>query len=110
MNASRTTTKGAIPINTKPAMHRKPFLTLFIALVPLMIALTGNAAATYYSRASGDWNVNTTWSTTSGGDALGAGIYPVTGDTVIIERSFTVTVTARSEEHTSELQSLRHLV
>jgi autotransporter-associated beta strand protein len=81
-------------MNSKPTMHRKPFLTLLIALVPLVIASTGNAAATYYSRANGDWNVNTTWSTTSGGSAVGAGIYPVAGDTVIIEGSFTVTVTA----------------
>src|ERR1035437_1210718 len=94
MNASRTTMKGAISINTKPAMHRRPWFALLTALVLLLIASTTSAAATYYSRASGDWNVNATWSTTSGGDALGAGIYPVAGDTVIIERSFTVTVTA----------------
>ena len=81
-------------MNTKPMMHRKLFLTLLIALVPLVIASTGNAAATYYSRANSDWNVNTTWSTTSGGSAVGAGIYPVAGDTVIIEGSFTVTVSA----------------
>src|ERR1039457_109065 len=94
MNASRTTKKGAIPINTKPAMYRRPLFALLTALVLLLIASTTSAATTYYSRANGDWNVNTTWSTASGGDALGAGIYPVAGDTVIIERSFTVTVTA----------------
>src|ERR1035441_8343009 len=93
MNASRTTKKGAIPINTKPAMHRSPLFALLTAFVLLLIAGTTSAGATYYSRANGDWNVNTTWSTTSGGDALGAGIYPVASDTVIIERSFTVTVT-----------------
>src|ERR1035441_7024327 len=94
MNTSRTFVKGVISMNTKPMIHRKLFLRLLIALVPLVIASTGNAATTYYSRANGDWNVNTTWSTASGGDALGAGIYPVAGDTVMIERSFTVTVTA----------------
>src|ERR1035438_7037475 len=94
MNTSRTFVKGVISVNTKPMIHRKLFLRLLIALVPLVIASTGNAATTYYSRANGDWNVNTTWSTASGGDALGAGIYPVAGDTVIIERSFTVAVTA----------------
>src|ERR1035438_100847 len=94
MNTSRTFVKGVISVNTKPMIHRKLFLRLLIALVPLVIASTGNAATTYYSRANGDWDVNTTWSTTSGGSAVGAGIYPVAGDTVIIERSFTLTVTA----------------
>src|ERR1035438_6636402 len=94
MNASRTTKRGAISINTKPAMYRRPLFALLTALVLLLIASTTSAAATYYSRANGDWNVNTTWSTTSGGSAVGAGIYPVAGDAVIIEHSFTVTATA----------------
>jgi hypothetical protein len=49
-------------------------------------------AATYYSRQTGLWSANTTWSLASGGGAVGAGVYPVAGDIVIIERGWTVTV------------------
>jgi len=51
---------------------------------------------TYYSRATGNWNVNTTWSFSSGGAAVGNGIYPLTGDIVNIEGGFTVTVTTNA--------------
>ena len=53
-----------------------------------------NTPYTYYSIATGNWNTNTTWSFTSAGVAVGAGLYPVTGDSVIIERGNNVTVTA----------------
>src|ERR1035441_3807751 len=43
MNASRTTKKGAIPINTKPAMHRSPLFALLTAFVLLLIAGTTSA-------------------------------------------------------------------
>lgn len=62
-----------------------------------IVALSATAmAATYYSRATGNWNTNTTWSLTSGGAAVGAGIYPVAGDAVTIERDRNVTVTANA--------------
>jgi len=48
--------------------------------------------ATYYSIASANWNVNTTWSNTSGGGAVAAGLYPQAGDIAIIENAKTVTV------------------
>jgi len=51
---------------------------------------------TYYSRATGNWNSNTTWSYTSGGAAVGAGIYPEDGDVVIIEGGRTITVSANA--------------
>ena len=53
-------------------------------------------AATYFSRVTGNWSTNTTWSATSGGAAVGSGIYPVAGDIVYIEGGFTVTVDANS--------------
>jgi fibronectin-binding autotransporter adhesin len=81
--------------NLKPTTHRKPFLTLLIALVTLLGASMASAV-TYYSIATGNWNANTTWSTTSGGAAAGAGVFPVAGDTVTIERGCTVTVNAAS--------------
>jgi autotransporter-associated beta strand protein len=49
-------------------------------------------ATTYYSRATGTWNTNSTWSLSSGGGSVGAGVFPIAGDVVIIERGFTVTV------------------
>ena len=71
-----------------------------VLLTALLISLSALAmeanAATYYSRQSGNWNSNTTWSLTSGGAAVGPGIFPVAGDIVIIERTFTVTVTANA--------------
>jgi len=47
---------------------------------------------TYYSRATGNWNSNTTWSTAGCGEAsVGAGIYPTATDNVIICSSNNVT-------------------
>ncbi len=67
-----------------------------IGLVVLILFILINFdyihAATYYSRITGTWTTNTTWSLSSGGGAVGAGIYPVAGDVVIIERGFTVTI------------------
>lgn len=42
------------------------------------------AVTTYYSRASGNWNSNTKWSTVACGNATNTGTFPVAGDTVII--------------------------
>ena len=50
----------------------------------------------FYSRVSGNWNVNTTWSYTSGGAAVPAGIFPVAGDVVNIVGGFNVTATANA--------------
>ena len=67
---------------------RKIGLSMIVGLL-----LTGVAeAVTYYSRTTGNWNSNSTWSTSSGGSAGSA--FPVAGDIVIIERGYTVTVTA----------------
>ena len=48
---------------------------------------------TYYSRANGNWNANTTWSTAGCGGAA-AGAYPTTVDIVTICNGNTVTLTA----------------
>jgi len=61
--------------------------------VPQNVAASGTVTtATYYSIATGNWNVNTTWSYTSGGLAVGGGIYPLDGDIVNIEKGLTVSV------------------
>ena len=72
-----------------------------IALPMLILLITnfffaGNASAqtTYYSRATGNWTTNTTWSLSSGGAAVSAGIYPVAGDIVNIEGGFNVSIPA----------------
>ena len=54
------------------------------------------ASATFYSIATGNWNINTTWSFSSGGPATGLGIFPIAGDVVIIEGGVVVTVTANA--------------
>jgi hypothetical protein len=58
------------------------------------INITTRVFDTYYSRATGSWNTNTTWSLSSGGGAVGSGIYPLAGDIVVIEGGHNVTVTA----------------
>jgi hypothetical protein len=62
------------------------------------VALSGTvtSSVTYYSIANGNWNANTTWSTTSGGSAVPSGVYPLGGDNVVIERGYTVTVAANA--------------
>ena len=73
---------------------RIPFnLRVFLFIVTgLMFGLAGSYAATYYSRQTGNWSTRSTWSTSSGGNQVNSGVYPVAGDVVIIERGFTVTV------------------
>ena len=79
-------------MNTTLMQNHHSFLKLpVLALVAMLLGASSVSAATYYSRASGNWNTNTTWSLTSGGSAVGSGVYPVAGDTVIIERTYTVT-------------------
>ena len=51
---------------------------------------------TFYSRATGNWNSNTTWSFTPGGGAVGAGIFPVAGDIVNILSGNNVTATVNA--------------
>ena len=74
----------------------KSFKIVIISLLFLFLNAIKTEAATYYSITSGNWNSNTTWSTTSGGTAVGAGVFPVTGDVVNIERGCTVTITANA--------------
>lgn len=55
------------------------------------------AQTTYYSRASGNWNATTTWSTVTYGDPTNAGTFPVAGDIVLIGGvGYTITVNVSS--------------
>ena len=64
----------------------------FILMVVLSFSVLSVFAADRYSVATGNWNVISTWSATSGG-ASGASV-PIAGDNVFIEGGYTVTITA----------------
>jgi hypothetical protein len=66
----------------------RKILLLFI----LLLLQFGYGQTTYYSRITGNWNSNATWSLTSGGGAVGAGIFPVAGDIVYISNGHTINV------------------
>jgi len=51
--------------------------------------------ATYFAIANGNWNDNNTWSLTSGGVSVGAGIFPTSADDVNFGQK-TVTLTANA--------------
>ena len=54
-----------------------------------------HSPTTYYSRATGNWGTNTTWSTAScGGTAAASGMYPAAGDIVTVCNGHTVTLAA----------------
>ncbi|HEY6062222.1 MAG TPA: hypothetical protein VIV35_01365, partial [Chitinophagaceae bacterium] len=60
----------------------------------LMFVTSVVNAANRYSVATGNWNVTSTWSATSGG-ASGASV-PAASDIVVIEGGFTVTLNVNS--------------
>ncbi len=73
---------------------KKLNLSIFTVSVFLMVGVgSANAVTTYYTHKTGNWNNPTTWTTTSG-STTDATTYPKAGDIVIIERTYTVTVTA----------------
>ncbi len=53
-------------------------------------------AITYYSRANGNWNATTTWSTVSFASATNSGTFPIAGDIVNIGGGFALTVNVAS--------------
>ncbi|OYU97202.1 MAG: hypothetical protein CFE21_02615 [Bacteroidetes bacterium B1(2017)] len=79
--------KGTKKVGTNTA---KLGSQISIMLILLLILSQPSQAATFYSRATGNWNTTSTWSNTSGGSA--ASSLPTSSDNVVIERSFTVTV------------------
>ena len=78
----------------KTSIQRPIFLAFTLLLANLFLADTTEAQATYYSRATGAWNSNTTWSLISGGATVAPGLYPIAGDIVNIERGFSVSIPA----------------
>ncbi len=78
----------------KKALHRSSFIIVIMLITHLFLINAVVGQTTYYSRATGGWTTNTTWSLTSGGLAVGAGIFPVAGDIVNIEGGFNVNIPA----------------
>lgn len=67
-----------------------------ITLIFLLLSSTSAFSTTYYSRATGNWNANGTWSTVGFTSATNTGTFPVAGDVVNIGGGFTVTVNVAS--------------
>lgn len=63
----------------------------------LLVNIVSNSAqaTNYYSISSNNWTSSSTWSLTSGGAAISSG-YPGSGDNVIIEGGYTVTISGTS--------------
>ncbi len=77
--------KGNIKSNVKK-------LSLFAFV--LFCIHSSSFAITYYTRASGNWNQSTTWSTTAYGNPVNLGTFPVAGDAVFIGDGYTVNISS----------------
>ncbi len=67
------------------------------ALVSLFTLLANNAGAiTYYSKANGNWNASSTWSTVTYGNPTNTGTFPVAGDIVNIGDGYTILLVSSS--------------
>lgn len=65
-----------------------------VTLLLFSLSFTGYAT-TYYSRTNGgNWNVATTWSTVTYGNATNAGTFPQAGDVVNIGNGYTIYINA----------------
>src|SRR5258708_40343571 len=64
----------------------------FISALMLLFAMQ-TFATTYYSRSNGgNWNVNSTWSTTGYGNVTNTGTYPKVGDDAFIGDGYTINI------------------
>ncbi len=86
---------------------KEPYMRLkhlFSLLVLFALTATTGHAITYYSRATGNWNAATTWSTAGCGGAAAAGT-PTTNDVVFICNGNTVSVTANVTVNSVTIQN-----
>jgi hypothetical protein len=67
-------------------------IATFVLLSVLLLAGSAANAITYYSRQSGNWSVNATWSTVGYGNATNTGTHPGPGDVVNIGNGHTITI------------------
>jgi len=63
-------------------------------MVIFLITIQRTVATTYYSRVSGNWATNSTWSTVGYTSSTNTGSYPKAGDIVNVGNNFTVTIAA----------------
>ncbi|OYU97200.1 MAG: hypothetical protein CFE21_02605 [Bacteroidetes bacterium B1(2017)] len=82
-----TPTKQLLEKKVKLVKVVNRLLISFLVFFSMQISVH---AATYYSIATGNWNSNSTWSTSSGGNLSVS--YPQAGDNVVIEGGYTVSV------------------
>jgi hypothetical protein len=69
----------------------------FFAAATGILTVAAQGPTTYYSRQTGNWNTNTTWSTVTYGNATNDGTFPIAGDAVNIGGGdFTITVNVNS--------------
>ncbi len=68
---------------------------IVVSCILVAFATTNAFATVFYSRQTGNWNANTTWSTVGFGGAA-AGSFPVAGDDVNIGGGLTITVNVNS--------------
>ena len=66
--------------------------TTFVIMSLLLLLGTDASAITYYSRQTGPWSVNSTWSTVGYGNATNTGTRPGPGDVVNIGNGHTITI------------------
>ncbi|MGQ0827452.1 MAG: T9SS type A sorting domain-containing protein [Bacteroidota bacterium] len=76
---------------------------LYFFIIFLSANVVNLHGATYYSRASGNWNANASWSTASCGGAAAAA-FPIAGDDVIICNTHTIAVNVNAACATVSLQ------
>jgi len=66
------------------------YVRYFIALVALLLINKANATTYYTKTSGGNWNDNTTWSTTGYGLTTNSGTYPKTGDSALVGDGYLV--------------------
>lgn len=93
-------------MKTKLTHFNKVTLVFLTALMFALVTPAGVNGATYYAIASGDWNVNTTWSLTSGGGAVGVGVWPLASDNVYISEGATAYVVTIPAAYTANCANL----
>ena len=73
---------------------QRPITDALVALAFILLS-THSFATTYYSRTNnGNWNVNSTWSTVTYGNATNSGTYPKAGDIANIGDGYTIYINA----------------
>ncbi|MDP2387032.1 MAG: T9SS type A sorting domain-containing protein [Bacteroidota bacterium] len=76
----------------------------WLLLIVFLLSGIGSSATTYYSRATGNWNVAGSWSTVACGNATNTGTFPGTGDVVFICATHTITLTASTAANVGNVQ------